>query len=169
VIVLGVLMVSWIAFRLAGRAGVRSLATWRDAGRWALAVMLMFTAAAHFTSARHDLVQMIPAWMPQPYAVIYLTGILEIAGAVGLLIPRTRSLAGICLCLLFAAMFAANVKAAQDGLMIAGSPATPLVWRLPMQILFIWLAWWSSRTARQAPTSTSTISQSTSARRPSQP
>jgi hypothetical protein len=42
-------------------------------------------------------------------------------------------------------MFPANVKAAQDGLTLGGNPATALWLRAPMQILFIWLAWWTSR------------------------
>ena len=121
------------------------MSTWRDSGRWALAVMLLFTASAHFTSMRYDLAKMVSGWVPEPLAVIYLTGALEIAGALGMLWPRTRSIAGICLCALFAAMFPANVKAARDGLTLGGNPATELWLRAPMQILFIWLAWWSTR------------------------
>jgi uncharacterized membrane protein len=144
-LVLGVLLISWLILRAAGAMGVRGLADWRDSGRWALAIMLVFTASAHFTSMRHDLAKMVPEWVPYPNAVITVTGILELAGAVGVLLPRTRRMAGICLCLLFGAMFAANVKAAREGLTIGGTPATALVLRLPMQILFIWLAWWSTR------------------------
>lgn len=107
--------------------------------------MLVFTASAHFTSMRHDLAKMVPTWVPNPEAVIFITGILEIAGAIGIFLPQTRYLAGICLCLLFVAMFAANVKAAHEGPKIGGSPATNLVLRIPMQIFFIWLAWWSTR------------------------
>lgn len=146
--VLAVLLVSWVMFRAAGAAGVRALSSWRDSGRWALALMLLFTAAAHFTSMRHDLVKMVPEWMPQPGLVIFITGVLEIAGAIGLLLPRTRRIAGVSLCLLFALMFPANVRAAQEGLTIGGAPATALVLRLPMQVLFIWLAWWSTRRTR---------------------
>jgi uncharacterized membrane protein len=147
VIVLAVLLLPWLILRGAGAAGVRGLASWRDSGRWALAAMLIFTASAHFTSMQHDLVKMVPAWVSAPGAVIFLTGILEIAGAIGILVPRTRRLAGVCLCLLFITLFPANVKAAHEGLLIGGSHATNLVLRLPMQVLFIWLAWWSTRGA----------------------
>lgn len=144
-LVLAVLLIGWLIFRAAGAAGVERLANWRDSGRWALAVMLIFTASAHFTSMRHDLARMVPVWMPNPDAVILVTGILEVSGAIGLLLPATRALAGVCLCLLFVAMFTANVKAAREGLTIGGTPATGLLLRLPMQVLFIWLAWWSTR------------------------
>jgi uncharacterized membrane protein len=144
-VVLAVLLISWAILRLAGKFGARRLATWRDSGRIALALMLLFTAAAHFNSNRQDLVRMTPEWVPQPELAVTLTGILEIAGALGILIPQTRSVAGICLCLLFAAMFLANVRADREQLTIAGNPATPLLIRTPMQALFIWLAWWSTR------------------------
>lgn len=144
-IVLAVLFTAWFVLRAAGAIRARGLTNWRDSGRWALAIMLVFTASAHFTSTRHDLAKMVPEWVPYPDAVIFITGILEIAGAIGILLPRTRRPAGVCLCLLFAAMFAANVKAAREELTIAGSPATDLGLRFPMQIFFIWLAWWSTR------------------------
>ncbi len=144
-LVLAVLLIGWLAFRAAGYLGVKTLASWRAAGRWALAVMLVSTASAHFTSMRHDLVKMVPSWMPQPMAVIFATGLLELAGAAGILLRPTRRLAGILLCFLFIAMFPANVKAARDGLTLGGSAATQLWLRVPMQVLFIALAWWSTR------------------------
>jgi uncharacterized membrane protein len=147
-IVLAVLLLSWLLLRAAGALGVRALASWRDSGRWALAIMLLFTASAHYTSMRHDLVRMVPDWVPFPEAVVFVTGVFEVAGAVGIVLPQTRRVAGICLCLLFAAMFPANMKAAREGLAIGGTPATDLVLRSPMQILFIWLAWWSTRDVR---------------------
>jgi len=145
VTVLVVLLVSWAAFRAAGALGAAPMRSWRCSARWALALMLLFTASAHFTSMRHDLARMVPDVIPAPLAVVYLTGVLEFAGAIGLLLPKTRRLAGICLCLLFIAMFPANVKADREGLSIGGSAATPLALRLPMQVFLVWMAWWSSQ------------------------
>jgi uncharacterized membrane protein len=136
-IVLAVLGVSWLVFRL--------FTDWRTAGRRALAAMLVFTASAHFTAVRHDLVRMMPGWVPFPELAVTVTGLMELAGAAGLLIPRTQRVAGVCLALLFVAMFPANVKADREGLSVAGSRATPLLVRVPMQILFVWLALWSTR------------------------
>jgi uncharacterized membrane protein len=135
-IVLAVLAIAWLIFR--------AFTDWRTAGRWALAVMLLLTASAHFTSMRHDLVRMVPGWVPWPEAVVTGTGVLELAGAAGLLIRRTQRAAGICLALLFIAMFPANIKADREQISLAGSRATPLVLRIPMQVLFVWLALWST-------------------------
>ena len=85
-LVLAVLLISWIVFRAAGHLGVKALATWRATGRWALAVRLVFTASAHFTPMRQDLVKMVPQWIPYPAAVIFVTGLLELAGALGILL-----------------------------------------------------------------------------------
>jgi uncharacterized membrane protein len=78
-------------------------------------------------------------------AMVYFTGVCEIAGAIGLLVPRTRTLAGICLIVFLIAVFPANAKAAREHLPVAGKPATPLVFRFPLQIVFIGLVWWVSR------------------------
>lgn len=108
---------------------------WRDAVRIGLAVMFFFTAGAHFAPAmKHTLAAMIPPPFTGNMPIIYLTGVLEIAGAIGLLTSRFRRAAAICLALLLVAMFPANVYAPITGLWI----------RTPMQILWIALLWWSS-------------------------
>lgn len=144
-IVLIVLFASWLILRGLGALWVEPLATWHDSARWALAVMFVFTATAHFNKMKHDLAQMIPAFFPQRLALVYVTGILELLGAAGLLISRFQSLAGDCLIALLIGMFVANVNAAQKGVTLRGKPATPLWQRTPMQILFIALLWWSTR------------------------
>src|SRR5215213_7663268 len=59
--------------------------------------MFLFTGISHFSTMKYDFAAMIPAPLPNDLWVIYLTGVLEIAGAIGLLIPQTRKLAGVCL------------------------------------------------------------------------
>jgi len=144
-LVLMVLLVSWAAFRAMGAAGVQGLSSWQDSARYALAVMFTFTATAHFNKMKHDLARMIPAYLPRPLLLVYLTGVLELLGAAGLLLPQFRRLAGICLIALLVGMFVANVNAAQKGVTLRGKPPTPLWLRVPMQIFFIALLWWSPR------------------------
>lgn len=142
--VLVVLFGSWLILRAIGALGVAALATWHDSVRYALAIMFVFTGIAHFTKMRHDLARMIPSFFPQPMLIIYITGVCEFLGAAGLLFPRVRPLAGICLILLLIGMFTANVNAALKGVMLRGKPATSLWLRTPMQVLFIGLIWWAS-------------------------
>jgi uncharacterized membrane protein len=86
------------------------------------------------------------AFVRQPLKVIYFTGICEILGAIGLLISVTRIPAAAALILLLVAVLPANIHAARVGVTLRGKPATPLIFRIPMQILFIALTWWSGIT-----------------------
>src|SRR5438876_193162 len=83
--------------------------------RVGLAVMFVFTAIAHFNAMRADLVKMVPPWVPAPGLMVTFTGLCEIAGAVGLLIPATRPLAAVALIVFLLAVLPANVHAARAG------------------------------------------------------
>jgi uncharacterized membrane protein len=144
--VLIVLFGSLLAFRAAGAFGVSAFATWVASVRWAMAAMFLFTGVSHFTKFRHEMAAMVPKIFPAPMAMVYFTGVCEIAGAIGLLLPQPRAIAGICIMLLLVCIFPANAKAAHEHLNVAGRPATPLWLRLPIQIMFIGLTWWASRT-----------------------
>jgi uncharacterized membrane protein len=141
-----VLIGSLLLFRGLGAAGVEAFSSWAAATRWALAVMFLVTASAHFTSMKADLVRMVPKAVPYPEQVVFLTGICEVLGAIGLLVPSLQRAAGIALVLFLFAVFPANVHAARTDVTIRGKPATPLWLRLPMQLLFIGLTWWSTQT-----------------------
>jgi uncharacterized membrane protein len=145
VIVIIVLVGSLFAFRAAGALGVAALATWVASARWAVAAMFVFTGVAHFTKAKYGMAKMVPQAFGNAMAMVYLTGVCELAGAIGLLLPRFRNVAGICLIALLVAMFPANAKAAREKMMVAGRPATPLWLRLPIQLAFMALTWWVSR------------------------
>ena len=144
-LVLIVLLAVWLVFRAIGAAGVHAVASWQDSARYGLVVMFVFTATAHFNKMKHDLARMIPAYFPRPLLIVYISGVLELLGAAGLVLPQFRRLAGICLIALLVGMFIANVNAAQRGVTLRGKPPTPLWLRAPMQILFIAILWWSTR------------------------
>jgi uncharacterized membrane protein len=145
-----VLLVVALAARLVGQLGVLSLRDWAAATRAGLAVMLFFTAAAHFNSMREDLIAMVPPWVPNPELMVTLTGVCEILGAIGLLLPPTRRLSAIALIVFFVAVLPANIHAAQAELTLRGAPVTPLIPRIALQLLFIALVWWSGIYASSA-------------------
>jgi uncharacterized membrane protein len=123
---------------------------WIDAARIGLAAMFMFTGASHFTSLKHDMAAMIPPPLTGALWVIYLTGVLEIAGAFGLLLPRWRKWAAWGLAALLVAMLPANVYAALNGVPLRGDPPSALWWRVPLQMFWIATLWRSAfnRTVR---------------------
>jgi uncharacterized membrane protein len=109
--------------------------------------MFCFTAIAHFNAMRVDLVRMVPPWVPAPELMVTFTGVCEILGAAGLLVPRTRRLAAGALILFLIAVLPANIHAAAVSGTIGDEPVTPLIPRLALQTLFIALVWWSGMRA----------------------
>ncbi len=153
-----VLIVALLVFRLLGVAGIRRFASWPASAAHAMAVMLLVTASAHFVPAgvtvmpnHADLVRMVPPFVPFADAMVYATGVLELAGAAGLVLASTRWAAGLGLAALYVVMFPANVYAAVADVTLAGEAPTPLSQRIPEQVLFIaialWVAWRSDSTA----------------------
>jgi uncharacterized membrane protein len=139
-----VLVAGWLLLRGAGRLGVEQLSSWRSAGRGASAGMFVFTGATHFSPMKQDYAAMIPEPLPKSVRLIYLTGLLQIAGAIGLLIPRARRPAGIGLAAQLVAMFPANAYAARKGIPFRGRPPTPLGVRALLQLAFIGAVWWTA-------------------------
>jgi uncharacterized membrane protein len=124
--------------RLVGLVGVDPLDGWWPALRVGLALMFVLTGLAHFGLGRRaDLIAMVPPRLPRPGLLVTITGVLELAGAAGLLLPATARLAAACLALLMILMFPANVSAARRDLRLGGRPVTPLAARTPMQVLFV--------------------------------
>src|ERR1039457_4919771 len=120
-----------------GRFGLPFSFGWWTALRVSLATMFLLTASAHWGRRRADLIRMIPPRFPRPDLLVSITGVLEILGAIGLLNPTIAPFAGLSLSLFLLAVFPANVHAARGRLAIAGRPATPLVARIAMQVIFV--------------------------------
>ena len=138
-----VMISTCLVARAAGVIGPGIATTWQDALRVGLACMFLFTAVSHFhPRTRTELIQMVPPLFPAAAPLVTVTGLLELLGAAGLLLSRTRSVAAYGLVALLVAMFPANVHAARARLQIAGRPASPLALRLPLQLFWIAALWW---------------------------
>ena len=98
-----VLITTALLARLAGRFGIVALRDWPAAVRVGLTVVLCVTASAHFTSMRADMIRMVPPAVPNPELMVTFTGVCEILGAIGLLVPQTRRLAAVALIVFFIA------------------------------------------------------------------
>jgi uncharacterized membrane protein len=114
-----------------GALGVRSLRPWPIAVRGGLAAMFTLTGVVHFVWMREELIAMVPPELPAPGLLVTITGVLELAGAAGLLLHRTAPWAAAGLSALLVVMFPANVYAALEG------TGTPLLPRTLMQVVFL--------------------------------
>ena len=110
---------------------------------WILGVLFMLAGVNHFAAPRFYL-SIMPPYLPAHLALVYVSGVAEILGGLGVLVRRTRWLAGWGLIALLVAVFPANVFAATSG--IAGSriPTWTLWARLPLQGVLIWWVYVSS-------------------------
>lgn len=130
-----VLVTGTLAVRAAGAAGVRRLRSWPVALRGGLAAMFVLTGMAHFVGMRAELVAMVPPALPSPELLITVTGVLELAGAAGLLLRSTTPWAAAGLTAMLVGMYPANVYAALEGL--ADGPAEALLPRTLIQLVFL--------------------------------
>ncbi len=118
------------------------------AGNVAMAVMLLFTASGHFAFPK-GMAMMLPAFIPFKKEMVLLTGVIELAAAIGLLLPSVRHLTAILLIIFFAVVLPANINAAlknvdyQKG--TYSGPGSNYLWfRVPLQLFFIAWVWYFS-------------------------
>ena len=113
----------------------------RTAMRWVLALFYAIAGVVHL-SMPNTFMPVMPDWVPAPYDVILFTGLCEVAGAIGLIVPRTRWLAGLMLALYAIAVFPVNIKHALYGPAIGGIP-NMWYYHGPRLLLQPVLVWWA--------------------------
>ena len=121
--------------RFTSAAAKHGLAPWPAAIRYGLAVMFIVTGISHFVGMREALIDMVPPWLPGAPALVTVTGVLELLGAVGLLLGPTRLWAASGLGLMLILMFPANVHLALTGENLPWDDH--LLPRTLMQVLFL--------------------------------
>ena len=118
---------------------MRTLSTYLLAAVFITAGVLHFVRPAGFA-------RIVPPTLPNPLALVYISGAVEILGGVGLLIAGLRPWAAVVLIALLVAVFPANVYMAvapeRAGL---GVPPIWLWLRLPLQPIVIVWVWWAGR------------------------
>jgi len=121
-------------------------ATIKAVFRFLLAGLMVFVGIQHFLDPE-PFVKIVPAALPAPRSLVFVSGFFEILGGLGLLVRRTRRAAAWGLIALYVAVFPANVNMALHDLPMGDKVLPPLVlWlRLPFQAVFIAWAWWFTR------------------------
>ena len=111
-----------------------------------LAVLMVLAGSSHFF-ADGVYLKIYPPLLPYPATMVYFTGVAEILGGIGLLIPRVSQAAAWGFVLLFIAVYPANINMAVNHIQIDNIPDGN--WfqtiRLPFQFVLIAWAWWFTR------------------------
>ncbi len=111
-----------------------------------LAVCMVVAGILHFV-ATEPFVRIVPDFLPAPTALVYISGVIEIALGVALLVPSLSTLAAWGLIALFIAVYPANLNMAINHIQIDGIPDA---WwfqaiRLPFQFVLIAWAYWYTK------------------------
>jgi uncharacterized membrane protein len=109
-----------------------------------LAAAFSYAGVTHFTGPEFFLA-IVPPYLPEPLLLVYLSGVAEIAGGVGVLIPRVRRLAGWGLLALLVAVYPANIHMALHPELFPQMTPTALYVRLPFQFVFAAWVWWATK------------------------
>lgn len=135
IIVLAILILPWLTMGAWRR-------DWTSGGLAGLALAFAFFALGHFVQTE-PMTQMLPPWVPQRTAIVWATGLLELAIVAGLVLPRWRRPAGQVAIAVLIVFFSANIYAAFARTGMGGHQWGPvyLLIRAPLQILLIFWAW----------------------------
>jgi uncharacterized membrane protein len=107
--------------------------------RAGVTLFFLFTSLGHFIRTE-EMSAMVPPSIPYRMELIYLTGVLEFLGAIGVWIPRLMRLTGLCLILMLICLLPANIYSAINRINFGGHGAGPtyLLLRVPFQVFAIW-------------------------------
>ncbi len=122
----------------ASRAG---LDVW--SGCLGTALVFAFTGIGHFIKSQ-PMTEMLPKFVPGRLAMVYITGVIELAAAVLVLVPKIRRKVGWGLIVIMIAFMPVNVYAAIDHVGMGGHAWGPiyLLVRVPLQVILIAWIWW---------------------------
>ena len=90
-------------------------------------------------------VAIVPRYLPSPVLLVQVSGVAEILGGIGLLLPQTRQAAAWGIVALLVAILPANITMAMDHARWPSIPAWVLWARVPLQVPLIWWAWLYTR------------------------
>jgi len=109
---------------------------------WVPALLFLAAGALHFViPGFFD--RIVPPWVPDARVATYVSGVFEIVGVIGLLIPATRVAAGWGLIALLVAVLPANIHMLNEARAAQASAGfiAGLWLRLPLQPLLMWWVW----------------------------
>lgn len=118
-----------------------------------LGVFFLLNGVNHFLNTE-VYVSIMPPYLLAPLALVYISGIFEILGGIGVLHPQTRRMAGWGLIALLIAVFPANVEMARRAEEFAEITSPGVLYaRLPFQLVLIALVYFAAlwRPSKAAP------------------
>ena len=113
-------------------------------GKYVLGVLFVGAGMLHFLIPRVYM-GIMPLMLPAPLTLVYVSGLAEILGGVGVMVPASRRFAAWGLVALLIAVWPANLQMAMMPERFPSLPGWALWARLPLQAPLIWWAWLYTR------------------------
>ena len=151
VIMLGLLLSPYLLTRFIGQLRGRMPVNAGTAGCIGVALVFCLTGMGHFVQTG-AMARMLPPWVPEPIALVYISGVVEFLAAAAVLVPRLRRWVGWGLILMLIAFLPVNVYAAFHRVGMGGHEWGPiyLLIRVPLQAILIgWIWWFAVRAERR--------------------
>ncbi len=112
-----------------------------------IAAFFFIGGVAHFVFT-DVFVRIMPNYLGYQKELVLISGVFELLGAIGILFPSTRLLAGYGLIVLIIAVFPANINMAIHPQDYKSIPELLLWLRLPLQFFFVWFVWQSIKSIK---------------------
>jgi uncharacterized membrane protein len=141
-IMLLLLVAPYVVLGAAGMMRGREVFDASTRGCLGLTLVFLFTGAGHFAQTE-AMAEMLPPWVPARIPLVYVTGVIELAAAIAVLIPRLRRLTGWALAAMLVGFLPVNIYAAVNRVGMGGHVWGPvyLLIRVPLQLILLWWVW----------------------------
>jgi uncharacterized membrane protein len=136
----------YLLLTLMDRWRIGSKITPSTRARVGLSLFFLFTSTGHFIKAA-EMSAMLPPFVPYRIEIIYLTGIIEILGAIGVWIAPLMTITRFCLILMLICFLPANIYSAMNHVDFGGHGEGPgyLLFRIPFQFFVIWWTYYATK------------------------
>jgi uncharacterized membrane protein len=113
-------------------------------GKALLAAVFIGAGIMHFV-APSAYVRIVPSFLPDPGLLVQLSGVFEVLGGIGVLVPMTQRFAAWGLVALLIGVLPANIYMAMHHELFPRIPVWALWGRVPLQVPLVIWAWMYTR------------------------
>lgn len=131
---------------LASKIGINPIKDFKNNARIGTGLTFIFTGVSHFLLP-DTFMKLMPPFIPFPGVMVYISGVFEILGGIGLIISKTKKEASYGLILLLLAVYPANIYTALENIQLGGFMNYPAYqwFRVALQIPLIVWVWWTGK------------------------
>ncbi len=131
---------------LAGKLGINPVKDFKNNARIGTGLTFIFAGVSHFIIPE-TFMKLMPPIIPAPLLMVYISGVFEILGGIGLIISKTKRAASYGLILLLLAVYPANIYVALENIQLGGFMSNSFYqwFRVILQIPLIYWVWWTAK------------------------